>query len=68
MCMKMDGAFCVFESVSFLPCPLRKLPEAFGFTASKTWYIHYFNTEENLCCIGPIPDVSYYSVNEMGEE
>ena len=22
------------DSVSFLPCPLRKLPEAFGLTAS----------------------------------
>jgi len=56
-----------FNSVSFLPFPLRNLPEAFGLTASKSWYPHLFNTEENLYYIGPIPDVSYYSVNEMGE-
>jgi len=29
---------------------------------------HYFNTEENLVNLGPITDVSYYGVNEMGEE
>jgi len=30
-------------------------------------YPHNFNTEENLDYTGPIPDVSYYGVNEMGE-
>jgi len=55
------------DSVSFLPFPVRKLPEAFGLTASKSWYPHIFNTEENLDYIGPIPDVSYYGVNDMGE-
>jgi len=55
------------DSVSFLPCPMRKLPEAFGLTACKSWYPHYFSTEENLDYVGPIPDVSYYGVNEMGE-
>jgi len=34
------------DSVSFLPCTLRKLPEAFGLQATKSWYPHYFNTEE----------------------
>ena len=61
------GIFGILDSVSFLPFPLRKLPEAFGLTASKSWYSHYFNTEEILDYIGPIPDVSYYGVNEMGE-
>jgi len=36
--------------------------------ASKSWYPHHFNTEEYLDYIGTIPDVSYYGVNEMGEE
>jgi len=31
-------------------------------------YPHYFNAEENLLYIGPVPDVSFYGVNEMGEE
>ena len=26
---------------------------------------HYFNTEENLKYVGPIPDAAYYGVNEM---
>ena len=54
--------------MSFLLCPLCKLPEAYGLTASKSWYPHYINTEQTLNYIGPIPDVSYYGVNEMGEE
>jgi len=66
MCMKME--YLVFlDSVFFLPCPLSKLPDAFGLTASKSWYPHYFNTEENLDYLGPISDVSYYGVNEMSE-
>jgi len=55
------------DSVSFLPFPLRRLPEAFGVTFAKSWYLHYSNTEENLDYIGPLPDVSLYGVNEMGE-
>jgi hypothetical protein len=46
---------------------LRKLPEAFGLQASKSWYPHYYNTEENLDYVGPMPDKSYYGVDEMGE-
>jgi len=64
MCMKMEH-LVFLDSVSFLPCPLRKLPETFGLTANKSWYPHYFNTEENLDYVGPIHDVSYYGVIEM---
>jgi hypothetical protein len=28
---------------------------------------HYFNTEENLNYVGPIPGVSYYGVKEMSD-
>jgi len=65
--MKMEH-LVFFDIVLFLPCPLRKLPEAFGPTACKSWYPHYFNTEENLDYVGPIPYISYYGVNEMGKE
>ena len=54
------------DSVSFLPFPLRRLPEAFGLTFAKSLYLHYFNTEENLDYIGPLPDVSHYGVNKVG--
>jgi len=67
MCMKMEH-LVFLDSVSFLPCALRKLPEAFGLSASKSWYPHYFNTVENQNYVGPVPDISYYGVNEMGEE
>jgi len=35
MCMKMER-LVFLDSVSFLPCALRKLPEAFGISASKS--------------------------------
>ena len=34
------------DSISFLPMALRKLPDAFGLTATKSWYPHYFNTKQ----------------------
>ena len=59
-----DGA----PGLSGQHCALCKLPEAFGLSATKSWYPHYFNTAESLHYVGPIPDISYYGVNEMGEE
>ena len=52
-------------SISFLPFALRKLPETFGLTVAKSWYMHYFNTRPNLDYVGKIPDISYYGVKEM---
>jgi len=46
------------DNVSFLLCSLCKLPEVFGLMASKSWYPHYLNTEENLDYVGPIPHIS----------
>jgi hypothetical protein len=43
------------------------LPEAFGLQVSKSWYPHYFNTEENLDYIGTILDITYYGASEMAE-
>jgi len=67
MCMKLEH-LVFLDSVSFLPCPLCKLPEAYGLTVPKSWYPHYYNKEEILEYMGPVPDVTYYGVNEMGEE
>ena len=47
--------------------PLRKLPEAFGLQASKSWYSHLFNTKANLDYVGAIPDIKYYGADEMSE-
>jgi hypothetical protein len=54
------------DSICILPFPLRKLPGAFGLTASKSWYPHYFNTMANLDYVGQIPDIEYYGVKELG--
>ncbi len=56
-----------FDTISFLSVRLRKLAGAFGLSDSKSWYPNNFNTEENLNYVGPIPDVSYYGVNEMSD-
>jgi len=61
MCIKMEH-LVFLDSVSFLPCSLRNLPEAFVLATSKSWYPHYFNIEENLDYVGPIPDASYYAL------
>jgi len=66
MCMRMEHRVFL-DSVSFLHFPLRRLPEAFGLTVAKSWYPHNFYTDENLDYIRPLPEVSYYGVNEMGE-
>jgi hypothetical protein len=63
LCMKMEH-ITFLDSVCFLPFPLRKLPEEFGLSSSKSWYPHYFNTEENLDYVGPMLDVSCYGADE----
>jgi len=55
------------DSLSYMPTPLRKLPEAFGLQASKSWFPHYLNTKAKLDYVGPIPDIEYYGTDEMSE-
>jgi len=54
--MKMEH-LVFLDSVYFLPCALRKLPEAFGMQASKSWCPYYVNTKENLDYVGPMPAI-----------
>ena len=60
--MKMEH-LVFLDSVSSLPCALRKLPEAFGLQASRSWYPHYFNTEENHDYVIHMSAISYYGVD-----
>ena len=62
--MKIERMLFI-DSVSYLPMPLRKVPEAFGLGTTKSWYPHYFNKNTNLDYVEPIPDVSYFRVDEM---
>jgi len=55
------------DSVLFLPMPLRKLHEAFGISVTKSWYPQFFNTQANLNYVGPIPKMSQFGADEMGE-
>jgi len=50
-----------------MPTALRKLPEAFGLSKTKSRYPHLFNTRANLNYVGSIPDMAQYGVAEMGE-
>jgi len=63
--MKIEHMLFI-DSVSYLPMKIRKLPEAFGLSVTKSCYPHYFNTNTSLNYVGPILDVSYYGVDEMG--
>jgi hypothetical protein len=62
--MKIEHMLLI-NSVSYLPMPLRKLPEAFGLVTTNSWYPHYFYKDTNLNYVGPIPDVTYFGAYEM---
>ena len=64
ICLKVDGMTWI-DSLNYLAMALRKLPEAFGLASGKSWYPHLFNTAENLDYVGPMPDASYYGVDQM---
>jgi hypothetical protein len=66
MCTRMEHL--VFpDSVSFLPSVLRNLPEAFGYTASKSWCPHYFNTSGNKYYVGKMSDISFHGADAIRE-
>jgi hypothetical protein len=65
MCMTVEHIKFI-DSISYLPFPLRKLAGAFGLSASKSWYRHYFNTKDNLNYVGPVPDITYYGADQIG--
>jgi hypothetical protein len=55
VCMRVRHLTSV-DSASYLAMTLRKLPEFFGLSATKSLYPHYFNTKANLDYVGPMPD------------
>jgi hypothetical protein len=65
MCMTVQHIKFI-DSISYLPFPLRKLAGAFGLSASKSWYPHYFNTKDNLNYVSSIPDITFYGADQMG--
>jgi hypothetical protein len=57
----------VLDSISYLPMPLRKLPEAFGLSPSKAWFPYYYNTKTNLVHVGFLNDIQYFGADKMSE-
>ncbi|KAE8597395.1 hypothetical protein XENTR_v10005656 [Xenopus tropicalis] len=53
------------DSLNFLPMKLSKLPEAMGFSGSKGYFPHFFNTEQNQNYIGPMPSIKFYGTDYM---
>ena len=66
VCMTMEHLIFL-DSISFLPMALRKLPEDFGLTATKSWYPHFFNTQANRDYVGPTPEIEQYGADQMSE-
>ena len=64
VCMKIEHKLFI-DSVSYLHMPLRKLPEAFGLDTTNSWYPHNFNKNTHLDYVWPIPEVSYFGVDQM---
>jgi len=62
--MKIERMLFI-DSLSYLPMPLRKLPDTFGISVTKSWYLHYFNNKTNLDCVVPFHYISYFAANEM---
>ena len=65
-CLKVENVTRLY-SLNYLVMPLRKLPEAFGLTAQKSFYPHLFNTTSNTNYVGHASDVSYYGIEQMHE-
>jgi len=64
--MKLEHLLFI-DSASYLPMPLRKLPEAFGHSVTKSWYPHYFNKKVHLEYLGPFPDISFFGAKEISQ-
>jgi hypothetical protein len=61
-----NGTPEIYRQYLFLAVSITQVTGAFGLTASKSWYPHYFNTMANLDYVVQIPVIEYYGVNEMG--
>jgi hypothetical protein len=64
--MKMEHIHFL-DSASYLHMALRKFPEAFWLSSSKSCLPHYFCTKANMGYVGPIPEIRYFGADEMSE-
>jgi hypothetical protein len=66
ICLNVEN-ITFLDSLNYLAMPLRNLSEAFGLTARKSWYPHFFDTTDNMNHECPATDVSCYGTNRMHE-
>ena len=64
MCVKVEGMTWL-DSLNYMAIPLRKQAEAFGLASKNSWCPHLFNTAENMNYVVPMPDASYYGLDQM---
>ncbi|KAK4882043.1 hypothetical protein RN001_005362 [Aquatica leii] len=65
MSINCDGNIKFIDSINYMPMPLAKLPKTFGFSGSKGFFPHFFNTAENQDYVGPLPSKEFYGYDEM---
>ena len=61
----------VIDSLNWFQMPLSKLPKTFGLdesTFKKGDFPHLFNKKENWSYIGPLPDLKYFSPDDLNSE
>jgi len=51
------------DSLNFIPFPLRKFPDIFGFSDSKTFFPYAFVDQNSIEYIGPIPEKSFFEIS-----
>jgi hypothetical protein len=66
ICSKVENISWL-DSLNYSAMSLRKLPEAFGLTAQKSWFHHLIDTKANTNYLYHAPDVSYYGIYQMHE-
>lgn len=61
------GKVKFLDSFKFLPMKLANIPKALNLSVSlkKGVFPHFFNTKENQCYIGEMPDLHYYNIDKM---
>ncbi|KAK5650251.1 hypothetical protein RI129_001280 [Pyrocoelia pectoralis] len=59
------GNIRFIDSLNFIPLPLSAIPKTFDFPESKGYFPYLFNTAENQNYVGPLPELKYYSPDDM---
>jgi len=56
------------DSLNFIPFPLRKFPNIFGFADSKSFFPYSFVNFDTLHYFGPMPQKKFFDINPADEK